>query len=86
MKLILIYVVVEIILYLLDKWIRDLDNYNKVLFDVLIYVGVWEDDSQVKRMLVEWGLVFLKGKVEIMIMKFEIRVGVVVWKWRKKYE
>ncbi|KAF0789006.1 crossover junction endodeoxyribonuclease, partial [Salmonella enterica subsp. enterica serovar Worthington str. BCH-3008] len=45
---------VEIILYPPDKRIRDLDNYNKALFDALTHAGVWEDDSQVKRMLVEW--------------------------------
>ncbi|EKM5118632.1 RusA family crossover junction endodeoxyribonuclease, partial [Salmonella enterica] len=60
---------VEIILYPPDKRIRDLDNYNKALFDALTHAGVWEDDSQVKRMLVEWGPVFPKGKVEITITK-----------------
>jgi crossover junction endodeoxyribonuclease RusA len=34
---------------------RDIDNYNKALFDALTHAGIWEDDSQVKRMLVEWG-------------------------------
>ncbi|EEC7940196.1 RusA family crossover junction endodeoxyribonuclease, partial [Escherichia coli] len=37
--------------------------------------GVWEDDSQVKRMLVEWGQVIPKGKVEITISKYEKTVG-----------
>ncbi len=40
-------------LYPPDQRSRDIDNYNKALFDAL--TGVWEDDSQVKRMLVEWG-------------------------------
>ena len=44
---------VEIVLFPPDNRIRDLDNYNKALFDVLTHAGVWEDDSQVKRMLVE---------------------------------
>ncbi|EAS4437202.1 RusA family crossover junction endodeoxyribonuclease [Salmonella enterica] len=66
---------VEIILYPPDKRIRDLDNYNKALFDALTHAGVWEDDSQVKRMLVEWGPVFPKGKVEITIAKFETEAG-----------
>ncbi|EAR4437934.1 RusA family crossover junction endodeoxyribonuclease [Salmonella enterica] len=66
---------VEIILYPPDKRIRDLDNYNKALFDALTHAGVWEDDSQVKRMLVEWGSVFPKGKVEITITKFETGAG-----------
>ncbi len=66
---------VEIILYPPDKRIRDLDNYNKALFDALTHAGVWEDDSRVKRMLVEWGPVFPKGKVEITITKFETGAG-----------
>ena len=54
-----------------DNRIRDLDNYNKALFDALTHTGVWEDDRQVKRMLVEWGPVIPKGKVEITISKYE---------------
>lgn len=56
--------------------IRDLDNYNKALFDALTHAGVWEDDSQVKRMLVEWGPVIPGGKVEITISKYEKTAGV----------
>ncbi|TFA66451.1 hypothetical protein BON97_22255 [Escherichia coli] len=55
--------------------IRDLDNYNKALFDALTHAGVWEDDSQVKRMLVEWGPVIPGGKVEITISKYEKTAG-----------
>ncbi|MDM4897454.1 RusA family crossover junction endodeoxyribonuclease [Escherichia coli] len=55
--------------------IRDLDNYNKALFDALTHAGVWEDDRQVKRMLVEWGPVIPKGKVEITISKYEKPAG-----------
>lgn len=55
--------------------IRDLDNYNKALFDALTHAGVWEDDSQVKRMLVEWGPVIPEGKVEITISKYEKPAG-----------
>lgn len=47
-----------------------IDNYNKALFDALTLTGVWEDDSQVKRMLVEWGNIVKKGKVEITIRRF----------------
>ncbi|HBD5300496.1 TPA: RusA family crossover junction endodeoxyribonuclease, partial [Escherichia coli] len=62
---------VEIVLFPPDNRIRDLDNYNKALFDALTHAGVWEDDRQVKRMLVEWGPVIPKGKVEITISKYE---------------
>lgn len=61
---------VEITLYPPDARRRDLDNYNKALFDALTHAGVWEDDSQVKRMLVEWGPVVPKGRVEITITPF----------------
>lgn len=61
---------VAIILFPPDLRRRDLDNYNKALFDALTHAGVWEDDSQVKRMLVEWGPVVPKGKVEITISTF----------------
>ena len=54
---------------------RDLDNYNKALFDALTHAGVWEDDRQVKRMLVEWGPVIPEGKVEITISKYEKTAG-----------
>ena len=58
---------VEIMLYPPDHRPRDIDNYTKGLFDALTHAGVWEDDSQVKRMLVEWGPVVTGGKVEISI-------------------
>ncbi|HCC4675184.1 TPA: RusA family crossover junction endodeoxyribonuclease, partial [Citrobacter freundii] len=48
-----------------------IDNYNKALFDALTHAGVWEDDSQIKRMLVEWGPVVPKGRVEITISRYE---------------
>jgi crossover junction endodeoxyribonuclease RusA len=50
---------VEIILYPPDARRRDIDNYNKALFDALTHAGIWEDDSQVQRMLVEWGRKYL---------------------------
>lgn len=34
---------------------RDIDNYQKVLFDALTAAGVWVDDHQIDRMLVERG-------------------------------
>lgn len=65
---------VAIVLYPPDHRRRDIDNYNKALFDALTYAGIWEDDSQVKRMLVEWGPVVPKGKVEITILALKKQV------------
>ena len=62
---------VEILLFPPDARRRDIDNYNKALFDALTHAGVWEDDSQVKRMLVEWGPIVKGGSVEITIVKFQ---------------
>lgn len=58
---------VAIVLFPPDARHRDLDNYNKALFDALTNAHVWQDDSQVKRMLVEWGPITKGGRVEISI-------------------
>ena len=62
---------VEILLFPPDARRRDIDNYNKALFDALTHAGVWEDDSQVKKMLVEWGPIVKGGSVEITISLFK---------------
>ena len=62
---------VTILLYPPDERRRDIDNYNKALFDALTHAGIWEDDSQVKRMLVEWGPKVPGGRVEISICRYE---------------
>lgn len=61
---------VEILLFPPDARRRDIDNYNKALLDSLTHAGVWEDDRQVKRMLVEWGPVVKGGRVEISITRY----------------
>ncbi|ENS0910012.1 RusA family crossover junction endodeoxyribonuclease [Escherichia coli] len=66
---------VEILLFPPDARRRDIDNYNKALFDALTHAGVWEDDSQVKRMLVEWGPKVAGGRVEITITTHEPMAG-----------
>ena len=48
-------VAITLILNPPDKRRRDLDNYLKAIFDSLTHAGVWEDDSQIKKMAVEWG-------------------------------
>ncbi|NUL39405.1 RusA family crossover junction endodeoxyribonuclease [Kosakonia sacchari] len=64
---------VEVILYPPDVRRRDIDNYNKALFDALTHAGVWEDDSQVKRLLVEWGPVEKGGRVDVTIKSLPIK-------------
>lgn len=61
---------VNITLYPPDRRRRDLDNYNKALFDALTNARVWADDSQVKRMQIEWGHVVKQGKVDMTISKY----------------
>ncbi|MDR3431070.1 MAG: RusA family crossover junction endodeoxyribonuclease [Rouxiella aceris] len=62
---------VHLILFPPTRAKRDLDNFQKALFDGLTHAGIWKDDSQVKRMLVEWGEVTKGGKAEITITDFK---------------
>jgi crossover junction endodeoxyribonuclease RusA len=61
---------IHVILYPPTRAKRDLDNFLKALFDSLTYAGVWADDSQIKRMFVEWGDVTCHGKAEVTINEF----------------
>ena len=60
-------VVVTVVISPPDRRQRDLDNYLKALFDSMTHAGIWKDDSQVKRMAVEWGPVAKGGFAEITI-------------------
>lgn len=62
---------VTVILYPPDKRRRDLDNYQKALFDSLTHARIWADDSQIKRFTVEWGMLTKGGKVEVTITEFQ---------------
>lgn len=66
---------VEIVLYPPDSRDRDIDNFNKAIFDALTYASVWLDDKQVKRLAVEWGEKVKSGKAEITIVQFKPRAG-----------
>ncbi|MCK0554335.1 RusA family crossover junction endodeoxyribonuclease [Pantoea ananatis] len=61
---------VTVLLYPPDKRNRDLDNYQKALFDSLTHDGVWVDDRQIKRFTVEWGEQVKQGKAEVTISPF----------------
>ena len=62
---------VHLVLYPPTRAKRDLDNFQKALIDGLTHAGIWKDDSQVKRMTVEWGPVTKDGKAEITITDFK---------------
>ncbi|MBU9866203.1 RusA family crossover junction endodeoxyribonuclease [Rahnella aceris] len=62
---------VHLVLFPPSRAKRDLDNFQKALFDGLTHAGIWKDDSQVKRMTVEWGEVTKGGKAEITITDFK---------------
>lgn len=62
---------VHVVLFPPTRARRDLDNFQKALFDSLTHAGVWADDSQVKRMTVEWGDVTKEGKAEVRIIDFK---------------
>ncbi|SUB72176.1 Crossover junction endodeoxyribonuclease rusA [Pluralibacter gergoviae] len=61
---------VIVTLYPPDRRRRDLDNFNKALFDALTRAGIWQDDSQIKRLLLEWGPIIPKGQVVVAISTF----------------
>lgn len=51
-----------------DKRRRDEDNFaGKALFDALTKAGVWDDDSQIRRKVTEWGEVVKGGRVTVEI-------------------
>jgi len=54
-----------------DRRRRDEDNFaGKALFDALTKAGVWLDDSQIRRKVVEWGDVVKGGLVAVGITPF----------------
>lgn len=48
-----------------DRRARDLDNTVKAVQDALTHAGVWLDDSQIDRLLVERGPVVKGGMVSV---------------------
>lgn len=57
-----------------DKRRRDEDNFaGKALFDAMTKAGVWNDDSQIRRKVVEWGEVVKGGCVRVEILPMEAK-------------
>ena len=50
-----------------DRRARDLDNTVKAVQDALTHAGVWLDDSQIDRLLVERGPVVKGGMVSLTV-------------------
>ena len=50
-----------------DRRARDLDNTVKAVQDALTHAGVWLDDSQIDRLLVERGPVVKGGMVSVTV-------------------
>lgn len=46
---------------------RDLDNTLKGLLDAMTHAGVWGDDSQIRRLVLEWDEVERGGRVFVNI-------------------
>lgn len=64
---------VRVTLHPPDKRRRDEDNFaGKALFDAMTKAGVWGDDSQIRRKVVEWGDVVKGGCVRVEILPMEV--------------
>ena len=56
-----------------DKRKRDLDNLLKGMFDALTHAGIWVDDSQVDRLMIERLPPVKGGWVEVNIKPHELQ-------------
>lgn len=57
-------------LYPPDKRKRDLENAWKVISDALTKAGVWEDDSLVRRLIIQWCDPEKGGRVVVNISQY----------------
>ena len=62
---------IDVILFPPDRRKRDYGNAMKVIEDMLTYVNVWDDDSQIQRSTVEWGESIKGGLVDIVIKPYD---------------
>lgn len=63
---------VEVIMRLCppDRRCRDVDNYSKAVLDALTHAGVWVDDNQVDRIIVERGPVVPGGRADVVVRDY----------------
>lgn len=58
---------VEVVLYVPDKRLRDLDNYMKGLLDSITKASLWEDDSLIEQLFIYRGAVTRGGSTFVRI-------------------
>lgn len=58
---------VSIVIHMPDKRIRDIENYTKVLNDSMCQAGLFDDDSQIDKLLVERGVIIKGGLCKVVI-------------------
>lgn len=49
---------------------RDVDNYSKAVLDALTHAGVWVDDNQVDRIIVDRGPVVSGGRADVVVRDY----------------
>lgn len=62
---------VEILAYPPDRRSRDLDNLPKAILDSLTHAGLWVDDAQIDRLLIERCTVVKEGGIEVRVATLE---------------
>ena len=62
---------VSVILNAPDRRIRDIDNYLKSLGDAMCQAGLFDDDSQIDKLLVERGTIVKGGCCKVTISIYE---------------
>jgi crossover junction endodeoxyribonuclease RusA len=63
---------VEVLLNPPDKRIRDIDNNLKSLLDAMCQAGIFTDDSQVNKIIIERGKPIKGGACVVKIMEYQI--------------
>ena len=62
---------VSVILNAPDRRIRDIDNYCKSLGDAMCQAGLFDDDSQIDKLMVERGAIVKGGCCKVTISIYE---------------